>query len=186
MNLPPVGHSMHATNEIFNYFFLSCICSFICWFLLLFIVGFGKEQSSQLLSASDMIQYKVIWLLFFILISFHLFVATLSSFISVPSLALRLSPPDRYDYAFICIKSECIRKVSLLIGQWAIKSHIICFLVCFFFLVSNVWIALICGFGIIVQNELRMFFFRVHTMFGIVCVVFFWVNGVGLLAMNCE
>lgn len=117
----------------FQLFFLSCICSFICWFLLLFIVGFGKEQSNQLLSASDMIQYKVIWLLFFILISFHLFVATLSSFISVPSLALRLSPPDRYDYAFICIKSECIRKVSLLIGQWAIKSHIICFLVCFFF-----------------------------------------------------
>lgn len=174
MNLPPVSQSMHATNEIFNYFFI--VYLFI--YLLIFVIVYcwlrkGTKQSTTVCLGYDTIQSHLIIIFNFDFISFHLFVATLSSFISVPSLALRLSPPDRYDYAFICIKSECIRKVSLLIGQWAIKSHIICFLVCFFFLVSNVWIALICEFGIIVQNELRMFFFRVYTMYGIVCVVFF-------------
>lgn len=107
-------------------------------YLLIFVIVYcwirkGTKQSTTVCLGYDTIQSHLIIIFYFDFISFHLFVATLSSFISVPSLALRLSPPDRYDYAFICIKSECIRKVSLLIGQWAIKSHIICFLVCFFF-----------------------------------------------------
>lgn len=182
MNLPPVSQSMHATNEIFNYFFYRVFVHlFVDFCYCLLLASKGTKQSTTVCLGYDTIQSHLI----IILISFHLFVATLSSFISVPSLALRLSPPDRYDYAFICIKSECIRKVSLLIGQWAIKSHIICFLVCFFSRFKRMNCSYLQVWHNCAKWTSHVFFSCAHNVWNCVCC-FFWVNGVGLLAMNCE